>query len=94
MHTEIYSSVVILIFDGLILTLIFTYSFCYIRKCSVKEEKRVSEEMREDSFNEEYRSHICWKMIKRRQKTVKAPMITSAVYVVCWIPDKYMFSRG
>ena len=90
-HIEIYGSVVILIFDGLIPILIFTYSFCYIRKCLVEEQKRVSEGIRGDSFHEGYRYHICWQMIKRRHKTVKILMITSAVYVVCWIPNKIMF---
>ena len=83
---------VTLIFDCLIPILIFVYSFCYIRKCLVGKEKRVSKRMQQDSFNDGYRYRICLQKIKRRQKTVKVLMITSAVYVVCWIPNKIMLA--
>ena len=80
----------ILIFD-LIPVGIFICSFCYISNSLMEQEKRVSEGIRGDTFNDGYRYYRCWQMVKQRQKTVKVLMITSAVYVVCWIPNKIMF---
>ena len=81
---------VIFIIDGLIPLVIFIYSFSHIRKCLVEEETRISETTLEDSINEGYKYYNCWKMVKRKQKTVQVLMIISAVYVVCWIPNKIM----
>ena len=80
----------ILIFEGLIPLMIFIYSFYHIRKFLVEEEKRMSRRTGNE-FNEGYRYYSSWQRLKRIQKTVKVFMITSAVYVVCWIPNKIMF---
>ena len=89
LNARIYGAA-ILIFEGLIPLIIFVFSFYHIRKFLVEEEKRMSK-ITGNAFNEGYRYYISLQMFKRRQKTVKVLMITSAVYVVCWIPNKIMF---
>ena len=88
-NAKIYGTA-ILLFD-LILVGIFIYSFCYISNSLMEQEKRASEGIRGDTFNDGYRYYRCWQMVKQRQKTVKALIITSAVYVACWIPNNIMF---
>ena len=88
---QIYASI-LLIAESFIPLVIFIFSFYNIRKCLVKEEKRLTERMGGgDSFNQGYKYFSCFQIFERRRKTVKTLMIVTTVFVICWIPDKIMF---
>ena len=91
LDAKVFSGVVLAV-NGLIPMGIFVLAFSYISNRLEEEEKRSFEVIRGETFNDGYRYYNCWQMVKRRQKTVKVLIITSAVYVVCWIPDKSCFS--
>ena len=90
LRTKIYGAV-ILATEGLVPLLIFIFSFYNIRKCLLKEEKRVSGQARGTTFSEGYRYYICWQIMEKRHRTVKVLMIAAGVFMVCWIPNKIMF---
>ena len=82
---------IILVSYGLIPLIIFTYSFYTIRKCLLREEKRMSAPMQGNGFSDGYSYYLCWKTVQRRKKTAKILMIVTAVFVVCWMPKHIMF---
>ena len=84
-------SVITLICYSLIPLVIFIFSFCSIRKCLLREEKRVSGRIKDNTSSDGYRYFQCWKIVQRRQKIVKVLMLTLVVFVVRWIPNEVMF---
>ena len=89
-RAKIYGGV-ILITEGIIPLLIFIYSFYRIRKCLLREEKRLSGRIQGSTFNDGYRYFNCWQFVERKRRTVKILMIAATVFVICWIPNKIMF---
>ena len=82
---------IILLCHGLIPLVIFLYSFYAIRKCLVREEKRMLGPVGGNTFNDGYRYFNCWKIVQRRHKTAKILMMATAAFVVFCIPNHAMF---
>ena len=85
-----YSGITLLCYSFIPLA-IFVFSLYTIRKCLLREEKRVSGRIKGNTFNDGYRYFQCWRIVQRRHKTVKISMIAVAVFVLCWIPNEVMF---
>ena len=90
LSSKIYGGVYLIIL-GLIPLTIYIYSFYVIGKCLLKEEKMLSVKLRRNSFSDGYRYFHYWQVIERRRVTVKILMSATAVFLVCWIPNKIMF---